>query len=236
MTDLLYQHDAYVRAFDATVVAVTDDGVVLDRTAFYPGGGGQLPDRGTLRADDRVWRVTGFRRDGDQLVHVLDAPPPPVGTAVRGDLDWPFRLRMMRTHTAMHILCGVIWQEFGAQVTGGQMYEDRARMDFSLDDLSAERVQQIERRVNEEIANARPVRVAFLPREEAIAIPDLVRTKVNLVPAEIPTIRIVDIAGLDRQADGGTHVANTREVGRFRIVGTQNKGKINKRIEIVVED
>lgn len=238
MTDLLYQRDAYLRTFSATVLAVTADGVVLDRTALYPGGGGQQPDRGMLRGGGREWQVVGFARQGDDIVHKL-APAdvlPSVGDALEGAIDWEFRNRMMRTHTALHLLCGIIWNEFGAQVTGGQMYEDRARMDFSLEDFGPERVQIIERRVNEEIANGRSVQVKFLPRDEAFQIPDLIRTKVNLLPPEIATIRIIDITGLDLQADGGTHVANTREVGRVRITKTENKGKQNKRIEIVVED
>ncbi|MFN8533451.1 MAG: alanyl-tRNA editing protein [Dehalococcoidia bacterium] len=236
MTDLLYQRDAYLREFDATVVATADGGAILDRTAFYPGGGGQQPDRGTLQSGGRAWTVTGFRREGDDLVHLFEGDAPPVGAAIHGAIDWDFRYRMMRTHTALHLLCGVIWRDLGAQVTGGQMYEDRARMDFSLEDFGPERLRWIEGRVNEEIAASRPVEVKFLPREEAFQIPDLIRTKVNLLPVGIETIRIVDIHGLDLQADGGTHVANSREVGAIRIVKSENKGKQNKRIEIVVEE
>ncbi len=235
MTIPLYHQDAYLRTFTATVQAVVDGGVVLDRTAFFPGGGGQQPDRGALRAGDRTWPVTGFARQGEDLIHLLDGAPPAVGTEVEGELDWAFRHRMMRTHTALHILCGVIWNELNAQVTGGQMYEDRARMDFSLEDFGPARVKLIEQRVNEEIAADRPIHVRFLPRAEAFQVPDLIRTKANLLPPEIQTIRIVQIEGLDLQADGGTHVRSTKEVGAVRITKTENKGKINKRIEIVVE-
>ncbi|MCL6648523.1 MAG: alanyl-tRNA editing protein [Chloroflexi bacterium] len=236
MTELLYQRDAYLRKFEATVVDRCEGGVVLDRTAFYPGGGGQQPDRGTLYLGDQSRSVTGFRWENDALVHLVDGEPPPVGTIIRGEIDWEFRYRMMRTHTALHLLCGVIWREYGAQVTGGQMYPDRARMDFSLDQFGPERVRRIEARVNEEIAAGRPVRVKFLPREEAFQVPDLIRTRVNLLPPTITMVRIVEIEGVDLQADGGTHVANTREVGGVRIVKTENKGKVNKRLEIVLVD
>ncbi|GIW05465.1 MAG: alanyl-tRNA editing protein AlaX [Dehalococcoidia bacterium] len=204
MTELLAQRDAYLRVFEATVTGEANGGVLLDRTAFYPGGGGQQPDRGTLRAGERVWTVTGVRRHGEAVIHLLDGDPLPVGTVVEGAIAWPFRYRMMRTHTALQVLCGVIWKEYGAEVTSGQMDEDRARMDFSLEEFGAEHVRRIEERVNEEIAAGLPVEVRFLPREEAFRIPDLIRPKGNLLPPEIATIRIVDIVGLDLQGDGGT--------------------------------
>ncbi len=243
MTELLYQTDSYLRAFDATVTAVTEAGVVLDRTAFYPQGGGQPSDEGTLTAPDgRTWRVVGVRRTttegGDAVVHQLapDTEPPALGTPVRGEIDWERRYALMRTHTALHVLCGVIFREFGASVTGANMHPLRARMDFELEDLNPERVALIERRCNEAIAAGLPLRVRSLPREEAFQIPDLIRTRINLLPPGIEQVRTVEIEGLDLQADGGTHVANTREVGRIRVVGTANKGRINKRIEIAVED
>lgn len=237
MTELLYQYDSYLREFDAVVTAVRDNGVILDRTAFYPGGGGQPHDTGTLRAGALAWPVTSVTKRDGETIHQLgaDGQPPAgdlVGQTVTGVLDWERRYRLMRTHTAMHVLCGVIWKEFGAQVTGGQMYLDRARMDFELEDLNPERVQLIERRANREIVAGHHVTIRALPREEAFAIPDLIRTKINLLPEGIREVRVVSVGDLDTQADGGTHVANTREIGAIRIVGTRSKGKINKRLEV----
>lgn len=235
-TEALYYADPYLQAFDATVMAVEPDGVVLDRTGFYPGGGGQPHDTGRLRWAGGEAEVTALRRAGEQLVHVLGGPLPPAGAVVRGEVDWERRYRLMRMHTALHVLCGTIFREFGAPVTGCQMYPDRARMDFELADLSAERVRFIEGRANEHIAAGLPVGWRFLPRAEAFAIPDLIRTKINLLPESIQEVRVVEIAGLDLQADGGTHVANTAEIGRLRIAKTENKGKAFKRIEIVLEE
>ena len=236
MTTLLYQTDSYLRDFAATVVEVLPDErlVVLDQSAFYPGGGGQPHDMGVLTAEGQSWTVTKVEKRGAAVAHHLDGegPLPEVGAAVRGALDWERRYRLMRTHTAMHILCGVIWREFGAQVTGGQMYLDRARMDFELADLNPDRVQRIETQANEAIDAGAPVTVRILPREEAFAIPDLIRTKINLLPPGIAEVRIVSVGELDTQADGGTHVADAREVGGIRIVGTRSKGKINKRLEV----
>ena len=236
MTTLLYQTDSYLRDFAATVVEVLPDErlVVLDQSAFYPGGGGQPHDMGVLTAEGQSWTVTKVEKRGAVVAHQLDGegPLPEMGAAVRGALDWERRYRLMRTHTAMHILCGVIWREFGAQVTGGQMYLDRARMDFELADLNPDRVQRIETQANEAIDAGAPVTVRILPREEAFAIPDLIRTKINLLPPGIAEVRIVSVGELDTQADGGTHVADAREVGGIRIVGTRSKGKINKRLEV----
>ncbi len=243
-TDLLFQRDAAARSFEAIVVAVDPEAraVAFDRTAFYPGGGGQPCDEGSLHrpADGATWPVSGARKAGDVVWHQLggDDPLPAVGDAVRGDLDWERRYRLMRTHTALHVLCGVVFRDYGSLVTGGNMGPDGARMDFEMDsaDFTPERVAEIECRANEEIAAGRDVRVAILPRAEAFAIPDLIRTKVNLLPEGIAEIRTVEIVGLDLQADGGTHVANTREVGGLRVVGTRSKGKANKRLEIVLVD
>jgi misacylated tRNA(Ala) deacylase len=236
-TELLYATDAYLRSFDARVVEVTPEGaVVLDRTAFYPTGGGQPHDLGTLTWDGGSAAVVEVRKQGDLPVHRLDREPPPPGTAVRGEVDWERRYALMRHHTALHSMSGVIFQLFGSTVTGGQMYTDRARMDFEMPDLSAERLQTIEARTNELLAEGHPVSVRFLPRDEAFQIPDLIRTRVNLLPEGINTIRVINIEGIDQQADGGTHVGNTREVGRVRIARSENKGKGNKRLEIVLED
>lgn len=240
MTVLLFQTDSYLRAFEATVTAAepAERLVILERTAFYPTGGGQPHDTGVLRAGERSWPVVSVAKRGPEVVHQLggDDPLPEPGEAVRGELDWERRYRLMRTHTAMHVLCGTIWREFGAQVTGGQMYLDRARMDFELEDLSAERVQRIEERANAAIAAGAPVTVRLLPRAAAFQIPDLIRTKINLLPEGIVEVRVVSVGDLDTQADGGTHVADAREVGGIRIVGTRSKGKINKRLEVELVD
>ncbi len=239
MTELLYQTDSYLQTFTATVIAVDEEnrGVVLDRTAFYPGGGGQPPDRGTLTAGEAVYPVKRARRIAGQLVHLLegDDPLPAVGDQVQGQIDWDLRYKLMRTHTAMHILCGVIWRDYGASVTGGNMEPLKGRMDFEFETMRGELVSQIEQAVNQEVENARPVRVAILPREEAFQIPDLIRTKINLLPESITEVRTVEIEGLDLQADGGTHVRNTSEVGRIRVVNYKSKGRINKRIYVALE-
>jgi misacylated tRNA(Ala) deacylase len=235
-TEQLYSTDAYVRAFDAMVAEVTPEGgVVLDRTAFYPTGGGQPHDLGTLRWEGGSTEVVEVRKSGAQVVHRVEGQSPAPGTAVHGEINWDRRYALMRHHTALHSMSGVIYQLYGSTVTGGQMYPDRARMDFLLPDLSQERLQRIQERTNELLVEGHPVSIRFLPRTEAFEIPDLIRTRVNLLPEGIDTIRVVNIEGIDQQADGGTHVANTREVGRVRIVGSENKGKGNKRIEIILE-
>lgn len=235
MTELLYQTDAYMNEFTARVVARVEDGVVLDRTAFYPGGGGQPYDRGALGSGDKRWPVKRMKRVKGQVVHVLEGNSlPEVGDLVDGALDWDRRYRLMRTHTAMHVLCGVIWRDYGASVTGGNMEPLKGRMDFEFETMKAELVEAIEEAVNKEISAARPVTVDILPREEAFQIPDLIRTKINLLPQGIEEVRVVEIEGLDLQADGGTHVANTREVGPVRVVDYKSKGRINKRIYLEV--
>ncbi len=236
MTEPLYHTDAYLQKFDAVVTAVDGQAVALDRTAFYPGGGGQPNDVGTLAAGDQTWTVTKVRKAAADIWHELEGAPPAAGTAVCGQLDWTRRYQLMRTHTAMHILCGVIFRDYGASVTGGNMEPLKGRMDFEFETMRQEFVREIEARVNVEVAAARPLRVKSLPRDEAFQIPDLIRTKINLLPPGIPEVRTVEIVGLDLQADGGTHVANTREVGKIVIVDYKSKGKINKRLEIAVVD
>ena len=233
MTNLLAHTDAYLQEFDATVVAVdpATNAVALDRTAFYPTGGGQPHDRGWL--NDLA--VTKVQRQGEYIWHTVDGLLPVIGATVHGKLDWGRRHKLMRTHTAFHILCGVVWRDYNAQVTGGNMDELQGRMDFEFASLQQELVKEIEEKCNTEILAARNVRVKILPRAEAFQIPDLIRTKINLLPEGIMEVRIVEIEGLDLQADGGTHVANTREVGRMKIVGYESKGKINKRLRLVVE-
>lgn len=235
MTALLYQTDSYLREFSATVTGVLDEqhAVLLDRTAFYPGGGGQPHDLGLLKAGEHEYRVTKIEKGN---VHVLDGETlPAVGTEVYGILDWERRYQLMRTHTAMHILCGVVWRDYGASVTGGNMEPLKGRMDFEFERLQKDLISEIEAKINAEIAAARDIRVRILPREEAFQIPDLIRTKINLLPEGIPEVRTVEIVGLDLQADGGTHVANTREVGTIRIADYKSKGGINKRIYVEIE-
>ena len=235
MTILLCHDDAYLKEFEATVLEVVGGGVALDRTAFYPGGGGQPPDTGTLTSGEREWRVKKLSRSGGELVHELDSEPPAAGETVRGAIDWDRRYELMRTHTALHILCGVVWRDYGAQVTGGNMKPLSARMDFELESMSASFAKEIEELINAEVRAARPVHILTLPRREAFEIPDLIRTKINLLPESITEVRTVDIDGLDIQADGGTHVANTQEVGTIRVLGHESKGRINKRLRIAVE-
>jgi len=235
-TRQLYQTDSYLKTFDAAVIAINGSIVTLEATAFFPGGGGQPHDVGRLLAGERAWQVAKVWRDGPLIRHGVEGEPPPVEVAVRGELDWARRYSLMRTHTALHILCGVVWRDYGAKVTGGNMEPLRGRMDFEFETLRGELIQEIEAKINAEVAAVRPIHLSFMPRAEADRHPDLIRTKVNLLPPEITMVRAVAIEGLDVQADGGTHVANTREVGRIRIVDYKSKGKINKRIEIAVED
>ena len=220
-------------------------GVVLDRTVFYPGGGGQPSDSGTLRrrADGASWIVRSARRVDGEIAHELaiSGSPrpdvlPAVGDELEAEIDWPRRHLLMRTHTALHVLCGVVWRDYGAQVTGGNMEPGAGRMDFEFERLSGELVGEIEARVNAELAAARDIRVAIMPRDMAFAIPDLIRTKINLLPPGIREVRTIEIVGLDLQADGGTHVANTREVGSIRVTGYESKGRINKRIRVELVD
>ncbi len=232
MTQHLYQTDSYLRAFDAVVTAADDQRVCLDQTAFYPGGGGQPADRGWLTWEGMSAEVTRAAKQGTEVWHTLDGQVPATGTRVRGSLDWEWRYRLMRTHTALHVLCGVVWRDYGASVTGGNMEPLKGRMDFEFETMRKELVAEIEASVNAEIAEGHPVRVAILAREEAFQIPDLIRTKINLLPPQIQEVRTVEIVDLDLQADGGTHVANTREVGPVRVVDYKSKGAINKRIYI----
>jgi misacylated tRNA(Ala) deacylase len=236
MTQLLYQMDSYLKEFTATVTAVDAEqhGILLDRTAFYPGGGGQPHDTGRLAAGEQSFNVVKVARGNWHLVEGDSLPL--VGTQVTGVVDWDRRYQLMRTHTAMHILCGVVWRDYGASVTGGNMEPLEGRMDFEFERLQKELVTEIEAKINAEIAAAREVRVAILPRETAFQIPDLIRTKINLLPEGITEVRTVEIVGLDLQADGGTHVGNTREVGRIRITDYKSKGSINKRVYVQIED
>ena len=231
-TDQLYLRDAYLRQMDATVVAVDGARVALDRTVFYATGGGQPHDTGSI--DGR--RVLEVAKSDGAIWHLLegDGPAPGPGSTVRGEIDWDRRHALMRTHTAMHLLCGVIWNEWGVPVTGGNMEPLSGRMDFEFDPLPEGFAARVEEMVAAEIVADRLIEVSFLPRDEAMGDPALIRTKVSLIPADVREIRVVDIVGVDRQADGGTHVRSTSEVGGLRVVKTESKGKGNKRLRVEV--
>lgn len=231
-TDLAYLRDAFVREFDATVIAVDGNRIALDTTYFYPTGGGQPHDTGTLGTA----HVSEVRKEGELAWHTLQGPVPNVGDTVHGVVDWDRRFKLMRTHTAMHILCGVIWNEWQVPVTGGNMEPLSARMDFEFDPLPEGFAQRVEELVNEAIDRDHPITVGFLPRDTAVMDEDLIRTKVSLIPETVKEIRVVDIVGLDKQADGGTHVASTKDVGRLRVMKLENKGKGNKRVRVEIID
>jgi misacylated tRNA(Ala) deacylase len=235
VTGELFLEDAYLKEFESPVVGLYGREVILARTAFYPGGGGQPADKGTLGVGPVSAAVVDARREGDNVVHVLDKAIPDTVRELKGELDWERRFAHMRYHTALHALSGVIWRSFGAKVTGGQMRADRARMDFSFPgEWTVDVVGELERLVNEALVEGRSVKVYELPREEALENPDLIRTQVNLVPERVKMVRIVEIEGIDTQADGGTHVANTEEVGEVEITGHKSKGRQNKRVEFIL--
>lgn len=239
MAELLYQTDSYLREFEAVVTAIDPEnhGLILDRTAFYPGGGGQPSDSGLLEGGGRQYHVSKIKRIAGNLLHLVEGqePLPEVGMIVQGSLNWDRRYQLMRTHSALHVLCGVVFRDYGASVTGGDMDPLQGRMDFEFETMHRDLVDEIEAAINAEVEKRHPIRVAILPREEAFKIPDLIRTKINLLPEGIQQVRVVKIEGLDLQADGGTHVSNTSEIGRIRVVDYKSKGKINKRIYIKIE-
>lgn len=241
MTERLYSTQQYLRSTAASVVDVDRDEqlVLLDRTVVYPGGGGQPPDTGELRlgsgASEDVLTVLDARADGRGVWHRIEGALPPVGTPVEVAIDWERRHRLMRTHTAMHALCGLVWERFGSPVTGGNMEPGQGRLDFELPDWDPEDRNPLEAALNAALARALPVEIAFLPRSEADADPSLIRTKVSLLPPSLTEVRVVDIVGLDRQADGGTHVATTAEVGPVRISKVESKGKGFRRIRVDLE-
>lgn len=239
MTKTLYLKDSYIQSFDASVTAVdqANNGVILDKTAFYPGGGGQPADSGSLTIGGKLYPVNRARKIGGEIVHQLpeENQLPEVGVQVHGQINWETRYQLMRTHTAMHILCGVIFRDHGASVTGGNMEPLKGRMDFEFETMHRELVDEINLAINKEVEKSHLVNTRILPREEAFQIPDLIRTKINLLPEGILEVRIVEIEGLDLQADGGTHVKNTAEVGEIRVVDYKSKGKINKRIYVELD-
>ncbi|HZZ98107.1 MAG TPA: alanyl-tRNA editing protein [Jatrophihabitantaceae bacterium] len=235
-THRLEMDDASVREWDATVLASdAESGIVLDRSAFYPGGGGQPPDHGVLLWGGVRTRIVGTRRGDEQYLLPTEGDPlPPIGTAVRGALDDDRRTALMRTHSGLHVLTGVVFRDFGALVTGGNMEPLSARMDFDLTEVPPDFKERIAESVNSEIAQDRQIRVASLPREQAFAIPDIIRTATNLLPPDIEVVRIVDIVGLDTQADGGTHVASTAMIGRVEVTKLENKGRGFRRLRVQI--
>lgn len=239
MTILLYHTDSYLKEFSAQIVDVLPEqhAVILDRTAFYPGGGGQVPDEGFLEAEGSNFNVERARYRPEGILHIIQQEEnlPDPGSHINGRINWQRRYQVMRTHTAMHILCGVIFRDYGALVTGGDMQPLQGRMDFEFESMTSDLVSEIELAINAEVDREREVRTRILPREEAFQIPDLIRTKINLLPDHIMEVRTVEIVGLDLQADGGTHVKNTREVGPIHVTDYKSKGKINKRIYIELE-
>ena len=232
MTKELAATDAYLASTVASVVDVTDDGVVLDQTVFYPRGGGQPGDTGTLSWDGRSEPVTDTFKTGGTVIHVVEGEPPSPGTQVVAAIDWDRRHLLMRTHTALHVLSAIVWRDFDVKVTGGNMEPGRARMDFELDGITADFGREVEARLNTALEEGHEVRVLFMARAEAVADADLIRTKVNLIPEFVDPIRVIEIGSIDKQADGGTHVASTSEVGPVRVVKTESKGKSNKRMRI----
>jgi misacylated tRNA(Ala) deacylase len=234
--DEIAGRDAYVAVAEGNVTEIAAGGVILDRTPFYARGGGQPGDTGVIRWDGGAAPVVDTVRSSGAILHLIegeDLPEP--GTPVEAMIDWERRYRLMRTHTALHALSGVVFRDFGAKVTGGNMEPGVARMDFELEGISVEFGREVEERLNAELVKGYPTEILFMPRAEALADPDLIRTKVNLIPEWVSEIRVIDIVGLDRQADGGTHVRSTLEVGRVRVVKTESKGKANKRMRIELE-
>ena len=227
--------DQTLREWDAVVLDAGPDGIVLDRSAFYPGGGGQPPDHGTLLWGGVQTRIVGARKGDDPYLLPLEGDPlPPPGTAVRGALEDERRTALMRTHSGLHVLCGVVFRDFGALVTGGNMEPLTARMDFNLDAVPPGFKETVEEACNAELRADRQIVVRELPRDEAFQIPDIIRTATNLVPQDVKQVRLIDIVGLDTQADGGTHVASTGQVGRISVVKVENKGKGFRRLRIAI--
>ena len=238
MTETIYSTDAYARSMDARVVRTDrdDNRILLDRTVFYPGGGGQPHDVGEIWVGDDRLQVIRVTSDRDGVWHWVEGSLPPTGTDLRGELDWDRRYRMMRTHTAMHAMCGVIWRRYQVPVTGGNMEAGEGRLDFELPDWDSDHKPAVEAELNAELASRLPVEVSFLPREEADQDPSLIRTKVSLLPSGLREVRVIDIVGLDRQADGGTHVDSTGEVGTISLATVKSKGRGFRRFRFTLDE
>lgn len=238
MTDTIYSTDAYARDMEAAVVGVDSDDrrLLLDRTVFYPGGGGQPHDIGALWVGDDRLEVVRVTADRDGVWHWINGSLPGLGTGLRGELDWETRYKTMRTHTAMHAMCGVIWRRYQVPVTGGNMVAGEGRLDFELPDWNPDHKPEVESELNQELASRRAVEVSFLPRAEADQDPSLIRTKVSLLPPDLTEVRVIDIVGLDRQADGGTHVDSTGEVGTISLATVKSKGRGFRRFRFTLNE
>jgi misacylated tRNA(Ala) deacylase len=236
-TERLGLVDATLREWEATVLlSDPEQGIVLDRSAFYPGGGGQPQDHGVLLWGGVQTRIVDVRRGDDHyLVPAEGDPLPPVGTSVVGAIEDERRTALMRTHSGLHLLSGVVFRDFGALVTGSNMDPLSGRLDFNLDEIPPGFKEAIEAACNVEVQTDRAIEAYELSREEAFAIPDVIRTATNLLPPSIEIVRIVDIKGLDVQADGGTHVASTRQIGPIRVLKVENKGRGFRRIRIALD-
>lgn len=237
MTEKIYSTDAYARTMDALVVGSNrdDNRILLDRTVFYPGGGGQPHDLGSLWIGDDKLEVVRVTADRDGVWHWIEGNLPSEGTQIRGELEWMRRYNLMRTHTAMHAMCGVIWRRYQVPVTGGNMDVGEGRLDFELIEWDPGHKPEVEAELNAELASKLPVEVSFLPRADADQDPSLIRTKVSLLPAELQVVRVIDIVGLDRQADGGTHVDSTGEVGSITLATVKSKGRGFRRFRFTLD-
>ncbi|MHA1990851.1 MAG: alanyl-tRNA editing protein [Candidatus Hodarchaeales archaeon] len=239
MTELLYSKDSYLSNFSAKVSSIEEDGAItLNKTIFYPGGGGQPRDKGFINYKGMEYNVADIKKKGDTIHHYLEEfhDQIKIGEEINGEIDLELRMKHNRTHTAMHILCGVIYNEYGSTVTGGDFGALSGRMDFDIDNFSKDRIEFIEQKCNEAIKANYPIKIDFLTREEAEKTPELIRTKINLIPKFVQEIRTIDIVGLDKQADGGTHVKTTGEIGKIKVKKIDNKGKGRRRIYLEIND
>lgn len=234
MTERLYQADAYLKTFESTVQVLTEEGVILERTAFFPTGGGVQGDEGTLAAGGESWRVVETVERDDHIVHRLDRPGPPAGTALAGTLDWERRYRLMRHHTATHVLCGVMFNDWGVKVTGNQLTPEKGRVDFSFEAFDRAVLEEGFRRANAMIAQDLPVRISFIPAAEAAGRPGLFKLESGFRHS-LERLRLVEIVGFDVQADGGCHVASLKEVGALALIKSENKGKANRRVYFLLD-
>lgn len=235
MTERLYQHDSYLRTFTSPVAAVTDDGVILARTTFFPTGGGVMGDEGTLAGPDgTAHRVVETLEQGGEVLHRLEHPGLRAGEEVSGEVDWARRYALMRCHTATHVLCGVMFNDYGVKVTGNQLTPERGRVDFSFPTFDRALLEEGFARANAIIAEDRPVTISFVPAAEAVQRPELFKLETGF-RHDLDTLRLVEIADFDVQADGGCHVARLGEIGRLALTRAENKGKANRRVYFVLE-
>ncbi len=225
MTKLIYFDDCYVKEFDAKVEEIKGQEVILDKTAFYPKGGGQPSDTGEIDG----CRVNKAIKKGNKVKHVLENIDFEEGNKVHGELDWDRRYSHMKYHTAQHILSAIVLEEYDGKTTGNQLYQDRARIDFDID--LSNKIDELEKKVNEVIEESREIEIYKMPRKKAEEELDPERTRINLLPDSVKELRIIEIKDLDKTACAGTHVKNTEEVGEFNITDTESKGKGRKRIE-----